>query len=67
MAYSTINSTRSALASVVSIPGYTKLSDDPLINRFIKGVFNPPKPRYTYMWDVNIIFTYLKNLGRMNH
>ena len=53
------------MASVVSISGYTKLSDHPLINRFIKGVFNlnPPKPRYTYMWDVNIIFTYLKKMG----
>ena len=50
---------------MVSIPGYPKLSDHPLISRFIKGVFNlnPPKPRYTYMWDVNKVFEFLKKEG----
>ena len=63
--YSYISSVRSALASVVSVPGYPKLSDHPLISRFIKGIFhiNPPKPRYSYMWDVNKVFSFLKQQG----
>ena len=33
----------------------TKYNSNPLTKRFIKGVFNtkPPKPRYTYTWDIN--------------
>lgn len=63
--YSAISSARSALASVVSVPGYPKLSDHPLISRFVKGVYNlnPPKPRYTYIWDVNKVFDFIKKGG----
>ena len=66
--YSYISSARSALASIVSVKGFNKLSDHPLIFRFIKGVYHlrPPMPQYTYTWDINLIFEYLKTLDDNN-
>ena len=47
------------------LPGFPDISEHPLIKRFIKGVFNtkPPKPRYTYTWDINKVLSYIANLG----
>ena len=55
--YSSITLARSALASVVTVRGYTTLSEHPLIKRFIKGVFylRPPKPKYSSIWDADIL------------
>ncbi|XP_057299198.1 uncharacterized protein LOC130629847 [Hydractinia symbiolongicarpus] len=41
--YSVLCTTRSAIASVVSISGYSSLSEHPLISRFIKGSLSPNK------------------------
>ena len=51
---------RSVLASVVTLRGYTTLSDHPLIKRFIKGVYHlrPPKPKYFSIWDADILLRY---------
>ena len=66
--YSYISSARSALASIMSVKGFNKLSDHPLISRFIKGVYHlrRPMPQYTYTWDINLIFEYLKTLDDNN-
>lgn len=34
------------------------------ISRFMKGLFNfvPPKPRYTFTWDVSLVLNYLSSL-----
>ena len=66
--YSYISSARSALTSFMSAKGFNKLSDHPLISRFIKGVYHlrPPMPQYTYTWDINLIFEYLKTLDDNN-
>ncbi|XP_057299263.1 uncharacterized protein LOC130629901 [Hydractinia symbiolongicarpus] len=63
--YSVLCTTRSAIASVVSISGYSSLSEHPLISRFIKGVFNirPSTPKYSLIWDTNVLLTYLKFLS----
>ena len=63
--YSTICTARSALASVVIVPGYKSISDHPLISGFITGVFNtrPTSPKYTYTWDTDILLRYLKELS----
>ena len=65
LAYSSICSARSALSSIVSIQGYNTLADHPLVKRFIKGIFNrkPPQPRYTYTWDVKLVFDYMISMG----
>ena len=38
--YSSITVAPSALASVITLQGYTTLSDHPLIKRFMKGVYH---------------------------
>ena len=54
----------SALASVVTLTGYTTLSDHPLIKRFIKGVYHlrPPKPKYSSIWDADILLRYWEQI-----
>lgn len=38
----------------------------PLTNRVLKGIFraDPPKPKYSNVWDVSIILTGMKNWGK---
>lgn len=58
--YSTINSARSFLSSILpSINGLT-VGSDPLIRRFMRGVFidRPNLPRYTETWDVSIVLSW---------
>ena len=47
--YSRLCVARSALSSVVCIKGFSKLSDHPIILRYLKGILNrhPPLPKYT--------------------
>ena len=42
------------------------LTDHPLVKRFVAGVFNtrPPMPRYTQVWDIGIVISYLRSLGQ---
>ena len=62
--YRSITLACSALASVVTLRGYTRLSDHPLIKRFIKGVFHlrPPKPKYSSIWDADILLRYWQKI-----
>ena len=62
--YDAIGTARSALASVIYIPGLPSISEHPLIKRFLKGVANirPPNPRYVVIWDTSIVIKYLKML-----
>ena len=64
-AYSTINSTKCAIATIVHIPPYNSLNKHPLINKYMTGVFNlrPPKPKLSFVWDVNILFRYFEQQG----
>ena len=58
--YSAINTARSAVSSV------TGLGRQPLVRRFMRGVFNlrPTCPRYTSIWDVSVVIQYLRTLPR---
>lgn len=63
--YSALNTARAALSSIVVLgDGYT-ISNHPFIVRFFKGVFNlkPTLPRYTQVWDVRVVFNYLRKLS----
>ena len=64
LGYSAINTTRSALSSVLDFPGGHTFGTHPLVTRFLKGVFElkPSIPRYTTIWDVGTVFQYLKTL-----
>ena len=67
-AYSTINSTKCAIATIVHIPSYNSLNKHLLINKYMTGVFNlrPPKPKLSFVWDINILFWYFEQQGDNN-
>ena len=62
--YSGLSSARSALSTIVHIEGYSKLSDYPLISKFMKGIYNqhPTLPRYVNIQDINILLAYFESL-----
>ena len=64
LGYSAINNARSALSTIVVNPSGVSIGKDPLVCRFLKGVFRkrPSLPRYVYTWDVTIIFNYMRSL-----
>lgn len=64
MGYSAINTARSALSSVLDLPGANTFGTHPLVTRFLKGVFEltPSLPRNTTIWDVRTVLQYLKPL-----
>ncbi|XP_067046483.1 uncharacterized protein [Acropora muricata] len=61
--YSTINSYRCALSSMLlPVDGYS-VGEHPIIARLLKGMFHirPPEPRYSFTWDVNVLLTFLES------
>ena len=64
LGYSAINTARSALSSVLDLPGGNTFGTHPLVTRFLKGVFKlkPSLPRYNSIWDVGTVLQYLKTL-----
>ena len=62
--YSGLFSARSALSTIVHIEGCSKLSDHPLISKFMKGIYNqhPTLPRYVNIWDINALLAYFESL-----
>lgn len=39
-----------------------------MVKKFVKGVFElrTPRPKYDSIWDVSIVFDYMKSLGDNN-
>ena len=64
LGYSCLNTARSALSSFIVLDGNVTVGNHPLVQRFLKGVFQtrPAFPRYTSTWDTSIVLTYLKTL-----
>ena len=62
--YSAINTARSAVSSIVTLPNNSSFGSHPMVCRFLKGVFElkPSLPKYKNIWDVNIVLTYLSSL-----
>ena len=62
--YSAINTAHSALSSFVQLHDGSSIGKNPLISRLLKGIFQSraPKPKYTEVWDVQIVLSYLKTL-----
>ncbi|XP_038062756.1 uncharacterized protein LOC119733242 [Patiria miniata] len=68
LSYSSVNSARSAISSIIlPIDGVT-FGSHALTTRFMKGVFNcrPSFPRYKTIWDVGVLLNFLKSLGSTN-
>ena len=64
LGYSCINTARSALSSFIILDGNMTVGMHPLVQRFVKGVFQsrPALPRYTSTWDTSIVLSYLRTL-----
>lgn len=65
LGYSAINTARSVLSAIIGLPAQKKFGEDPLVKRFMKGVFQvrPALPKYTEVWDVSHVLNYLDSLG----
>ena len=63
--YNAINTARSALSSILSHTGGTTFGENFYVKKFMKGIHNmkPPTPRYSEIWDVNIVVEYLQKLS----
>ena len=62
--YTSIAAAKSVLVGVLHIPGVTSISSHPLIIGLLKGTFHvrPPKPRYEFIWDTDLVLKSLKTL-----
>lgn len=60
--YSALNTARSALSSLSTILGQGTFGVNPIVKRFVRGVFNirPSRPRYSSTWDVNLVLEFMK-------
>ena len=61
LSYSSINTARSALSSILPSVGGVPVGKHPLVIRFLKEVLesSPAMVRYTEVWDVNQVPDYL--------
>ena len=61
--YSSINTARSALSCFLYNNTGISIGNYSSVKRFLKGVFEskPPRPRYSCIWDANIVLNYLGN------
>ena len=64
LSYSAVNTARSALSMFMwdKTTGLT-VGNLNSVKRLFKGIFElrPPKPRYSFIWDANIVIDFLKN------
>ena len=60
--YSAVNSARSAFSFLIKPLHGITFGKNPLVSRFLRGVFNirPALPRYVTTWNVSKVFQYLK-------
>ena len=61
---SSLCAARSALPSILTIKGYTKLSEHPFISCYLKGIYNrhPPLPKYISIWDIPLVLDYYNSI-----
>jgi len=59
--YDSINTAKSKISAIVEPSNSVTLANQPLISRFIRGVFRsrPPVPRYESTWDAQIVLSHL--------
>jgi hypothetical protein len=63
LGYSSINTARSALSSILPMYEGRKFGEHPLVTRFLKGIFELKLalPRYPEIWDVQIVLDHLQS------
>ena len=64
LGYGAVSSARSALGNFITVPGFPKLADHPLVQKLLKGVaiVQPRQPCYTRIWDTTLLIKYLASL-----
>lgn len=65
LSYSAINTARSALSLILKSQDGITFGENRLVCRFLKGVFEikPTIPKYSKIWDVGQVLTYLQSLN----
>ena len=66
--YNTFGLHRSALLAFHDPAQGTKMGDCPRVCDLMSGVFNqrPPQPKYTFIWDDEVVLEYVKKLPENN-
>ena len=66
--HSTINSYRSAISTFHAKIDGVPAGQHPMVSRLMQGIFNtrPSKPRYTSVWDVEVVLNHIKNMPPLN-
>ena len=64
MGYDSVNTARGALSALGIMVDGCRAGNHPLVNRFMRGVFNlrPPTPRYAMTWDVKFVLQKIRNM-----
>ena len=65
LTYSSLNTARSALSTVILLPNGNTFENHPLVTRLMKGVFEsrPTLPRYNSIWNLSTVLDFIKTLG----
>ena len=64
LSYSTINTARSAISSIITVNSGKHFGSHSLVVRFFKGIYElrKPYPKYSCIWDVSKVLYYLRTL-----
>ena len=65
LTYSSLNTARCALSTVILMPNGNTFENHPLVTRLMKGVFEsrPTLPRYNSIWNLSTVLDFIKTLG----
>lgn len=68
-AYRTLNVYRSAISGTHARSDFVSVGEHPLVVQLLKGAYNmtPPLPRYSSMWDVGVVLSFVESLGENDH
>ena len=66
--YQTVNANRSAVSAFHNFVNGEPVGKHPKIGALPTGIFNeiPPQPRYSFIWNVDVVLTYIKNNMSVN-
>lgn len=69
MGYDSINTARGALSALGIMVDGCRAGNHPLVNRFMRGVFNlrPPTPRYAMTWDVTVVLQRIRGMEPLHY
>ena len=67
--YQTVNAHRSAISAYHNFINGKPIEKHPKVCALLTGIFNerPPQPRYSFIWNVDVVLTYIKNSMSVNY